>query len=155
MIVARESVELATEGLAVAQKHAETVGALVASGSATRRAELQAAMAVARAERELAGAAARKTWAEAAFAALVEVGPDVVLELPASRDLGFLDVDAALAAARSRRPELRAARAQEDAARATGQRERRDLARRPRGASGLPRGSGPGGVAGGLRPPAP
>jgi outer membrane protein TolC len=119
VIVAREGAQLATEGLALAQKHAETVGALVASGSATRQAELQAAMAVARAERELAGAAARKTQAEAAFAALVEVGPDVVLELPASRDLGFVDVDAVLAAARSRRPELRAARAQEDAARAT------------------------------------
>ncbi len=119
VLVAREGAALATDGLALAKKHAETVNALVASGSATRQAELQAAMAVARAERELAGAEARKTQAETAFAALVEVAPDVALETPTAQRVDYADVDAALAAARTRRPELRAARAQEDAARAT------------------------------------
>ena len=119
VIVSREGAALANDGLALAKKHAETVGALVASGTATRQAELQAAMAVARAERELAGAEARRTQAETAFAALVEVDPAVVLETPEARSVDYADVDAALDAARSRRPELRAVRAQEDAARAT------------------------------------
>jgi adhesin transport system outer membrane protein len=119
VLVARDGAQLATEGLDLARQHADQVQKLVAAGNATRQATLQAEMSVARAERELAGAEARRTQAEQVFAALAEVPANTQLEVPQPRTLDYSDVEAALAAARETRPELRAATEQLRAARAT------------------------------------
>lgn len=112
VLVARDGARVAADGLSLAKKHAEQVAAFVAAGTATRQASLQAEMAVARAERELAGAEARRVQAEMGFAALVEVEPGVALTVPESSNVHFASADEALTHARDKRPELRAAHEQ-------------------------------------------
>ena len=112
VLVARDGARVGAEGLSLAKKHAQQVSAFVEAGTATRQASLQAEMAEARAERELAGAEARRIRAEMGFAALVEVAPDVALTVPVPAKLNFSSADEALAHARDRRPELRAAHEQ-------------------------------------------
>ena len=119
VLVTREAAALSREGVSLATKHADQVKAMVTSGTATRQAELQAQMAVARAEREQAGAEARRVQAETAFAMLVQGEPGMTLDTPAPREVPWATVDDALAAAREKRPELKAAREQALAAKAT------------------------------------
>jgi outer membrane protein TolC len=118
VLVAREADALATDALALARKHAETAHALVQAGQATHQAELQAEIAVARAERDQLGAHSRRTKAELAFGELVGVPADGTLSKPAAHDLPFASADEAYKAAESHRPALVAAREQEKAAQA-------------------------------------
>jgi outer membrane protein TolC len=119
VVVARDGAAVAKAAQEIAQRHETQVQALVTAGSATRQAALQAAMAVARAERERAAAETRRTQAETAFASLVSASPDVELALPVPRTLPWSGVEAALEDARAHRPELSAASEQQRAARAT------------------------------------
>jgi outer membrane protein TolC len=127
VVVGREGEAVARAALEVARAHEDTSRALVAAGSATRQAELQAAIGVARAQRELAAAVARRTQSESALAALVEGIDTAVLEPPESaRSLPVSTVESAIERAAVRRPELAAAREQEAAMEA--QRTSADLA---------------------------
>ncbi len=118
--VAREGERVSTDALDVAKRYLVTAKALVAAGSATRQTELQAAIGVARAQRDLAAAVARRTQAEEAFAALVGVSDVGALDLPdGPRSLPVDDTASAVGRATDRRPDLRAAEEQLRAARQT------------------------------------
>lgn len=118
VLVAREAEAMAQRGVDLAKRHAEQAGALVEVGTATKQVALQAEMAVARAERDLVDAAARRSSAERAFAALVEVEAAPEFVEPAPPELPFATVEEAQARSVSRRPDLVAADAQARAARA-------------------------------------
>jgi outer membrane protein TolC len=118
VLVAREAEGMAARGLELAKRHAEQARALVAVGTATKQVELQAEMAVARAERDLVDAAAARSNAERGFAALVEVDAAPEFEEPRLPDLPFATAEDAASRSRSRRPDLVAADANADAARA-------------------------------------
>jgi outer membrane protein TolC len=118
VLVAREAESMAIRGLALAKQHADQARALVAVGTATKQVELQAEMAVARAERDLVDATAVRSNAERGFAALVEVDAAPEFEEPLLPELPFATIDDAASRSRSRRPDLVAADANAEAARA-------------------------------------
>lgn len=117
VLVAREAERITTEGLAVAKQHAEQVRVMVDAGIATPQAALQADIAVARAERDLAGAHAGAVQAEAAFAALVEQDELGTLDEPTATPVAG-SIDDALTVAYGSRADLRSASAGARAARA-------------------------------------
>lgn len=117
VLVARDYIDIAKAGLEVAQKHAEQAHLLVEVGSALQQVNVQADMAVARAERDLAGAVAQSVAADAAFAALVNHPIDALVE-PTAQATSVASVDEALRDAWAKRPDLRAAEAQARLARA-------------------------------------
>ena len=118
VLLSRDAEALATDALELAKKHAATAHSLVTAGQATHQAELQAEIAVARAERDVLGAKSRRTRAELAFGELVGVPADGSMERPGSRSLPFTDPDAAFSTAEAHRPALVAAREQLKAAQA-------------------------------------
>lgn len=117
VLVAREYVGISKAGLDVARAHAEQARLLVDSGMALAQVNVQADMAVARAERDLAGAVAQSTQADAAFAALIQRPVDTLVE-PKAEAAGFTSVDDAVKSAWSERPDLKAATEQVRLARA-------------------------------------
>jgi outer membrane protein TolC len=118
VLVSREAEAMASRGLALARRHADQARALVAVGTATRQVELQAEMAVARAERDVVDAAARRASAERSFAALVETEAAPAFAEPSLPDLPYTTAEDAAARSRTRRADLTAADARADAARA-------------------------------------
>lgn len=117
VIVAREGERVAGRSVELARRHVDTALKLVSVGNATRQAELQARIALARAERDLAGAQARRVQAEESLAAItgIEGGE---LTMPAPRELGVASLEEAEARALAHRPEIRSAEHQAKAARA-------------------------------------
>lgn len=119
VLLSRDAVAVATEGVALAEKHLAQARAVVAAGAALRQAEIQAELAVSRARRDLAAAQARVAVAEGQLAALVpaEAGAFATLEEPLARTPAYDTLEAAVAAAYTERPDLRAAEHQATAAR--------------------------------------
>lgn len=115
-LVAREGERIAREALDVAKTQADIAAAVVRAGNATAQTELQARIAVTRAERDLLAARARAATANEALARMTGLGADAPLELPVTPDVGPKSLDAALEAAADR-PEVQAADAQARAAR--------------------------------------
>jgi protease secretion system outer membrane protein len=111
--VATEAEKIAEEGVALAGKHQATVAQLVQSGMATRQADLQAQIAVSRAERDLAGARARKAAAREALSQVMGQRSDAVPTGGAPHSLPFSSYEEALGRAEAARPELIAAEKQE------------------------------------------
>jgi outer membrane protein TolC len=87
-------------------------------GTAAPQLGLQAEIAVARAERELAGAEVQRSSAEMAFANLTGLPADAELLQPTSRELPYASVDDALARATDQRGDIVAAGYQSRAAHA-------------------------------------
>lgn len=114
--VAREGERIASEALDVAKAQADIAAAVVRAGNATAQAELQARIAVTRAERDLLAARARAATANEALARMTGLDADAPLELPTTPSVGPKTLDEALEAAEDR-PEVRAADAQARAAR--------------------------------------
>lgn len=114
-VVAREGEKVATASVEVAKKHVATAQSLVSVGSATRQTELQAKIALARAERDLAGAQSKRIQAEEGLAALTGIsGGDY--EAPALREFPYSSLDEAEKLALDRRPEIQSAEHQAKAA---------------------------------------
>lgn len=118
VLVTRRAEEMASRGVELANRHVAQARALVEVGTATRQVELQAEMAVARAERDLVDATAGRASAERAFGALVEVEPAEDFTEPELPAASFGTVDDALRVALTRRPERQAAEARARAAHA-------------------------------------
>ncbi len=119
--VAREAEKLATEAKKLAEQYQKQAAALVAAGQATRQAEIQAKMVVARAERERMSAGARREQAEWGLSALIGVQAPEELSGTTAATLPWATVDEALERSVARRPELAVALAQERVARAVRQ----------------------------------
>lgn len=117
-VLAQEAEKLSVESVALSKRHADTARRLVEAGNATPQAVLQADIAVARAERDLLGATARRSKAELALRQLVERIELGTLERPEPRAVTYESVDAAMERALARRPDLIAATRQLEAARA-------------------------------------
>lgn len=109
VMVARQAESVSTEALALAKKHAETANKLVDAGSAPPQTRLQAEIAVARAERDLLGAEARRVQAEESFIALTNLSVEGVFDEPSVPPLPYTDVEAAVQRALSHRPDVVAA----------------------------------------------
>ncbi len=118
VLVAREGERLATDALANAKKHLEQSELRVRVGTAAPQLGLQAEIAVARAERELAGAEVQRSSAEMAFANLTGLPADAELLQPTSRELPYASVDDAVARATEQRGDIIAAGYQSRAAHA-------------------------------------
>ncbi len=106
VLVAREAERISTEGLELAKAHAAIAASLIGAGSATPQIGLQAEMAVARAERDLYGARARRAQAEQAFAALTGLDGQDGFSPPAPAALPYSDVEDAVSRALDQRPDL-------------------------------------------------
>ncbi len=118
VVVARDGVKLAEDAVASARRHMGMAEAMVGVGSAPPSSRLQAEIAVSRAERDLARAVEQRRTAEEAFARLTELDADTPLEMPPPRELPWATEEAAIEAALSARPEIRAAEIRREAARA-------------------------------------
>lgn len=114
-LVTRRAAALADDAVVLSRRHAELAASLVKAGQATHQSELQARIAVARAERDQLAAASRRARTELVFAELVDVAPDTALSEPAPVEVPWASADDAWAAAQAHRPELAAAREQERA----------------------------------------
>lgn len=117
VLVAREGERLAADAVANARKHQEQAAVRVQAGTAAPQLSLQAQIAVARAERELAGAQASRASAEVALSNLTGLKPGVELVEPAPAKLPYGTQEDALAAATSQRGDVEAAALQAHAAR--------------------------------------
>lgn len=113
---AREAVRLAEEALRTTESARDLVRRQVDAGLAPPRLSLQAELDVSRARRQLEQARAAREVAERAFANATGLDPAAPVELPAPPTLPE-SVEAAVEAARARRPDILAAERQHDAAR--------------------------------------
>ncbi len=117
VVVAREAVEISRAAVTSAERHLELAHRQVTLGSASRQTELQAELALSRARRDLASAEEGRTIAESALRGLTGWPKDAALEASAPRALPFEGAEVAVAASLDHRPEIRAARFREAAAR--------------------------------------
>lgn len=118
VLVAREGATLAQDALANAKKHMEQSELRVSVGTAAPQLRLQAEIAVARAERELAGAEAQRNQAEMVFANLTGLPADAELVQPEARSLPYASVEEAISRAETQRGDIAAAGYQAKAAHA-------------------------------------
>ncbi len=118
VLVAREGSGLAAGALENAKKHMEQSELRVNIGTAAPQLKLQAEIAVARAERELAGAEAQATSAEMAFANLTGLPAASELVQPAARALPYSSLEDAISHAETQRGDIGAAGYQAKAAHA-------------------------------------
>ena len=109
VLVARVGEGLAGDALANARKHLDQAQLRVSVGTATAQLGLQAEIAVARAERELAGAQQARVSAEMAFANLTGLPANAELVQPEARTLPYDSAEAAVQRALTQRPDIRAA----------------------------------------------
>jgi outer membrane protein TolC len=109
VVLAREGVQIAREALTSAQKHRTLADATADVGLAAPTLRLQARIAESRAERELAAAEEGRVTAEQALARLTNLPPDEPVSPPPSRTLRYDTVEAAISAAATARPSVRAA----------------------------------------------
>lgn len=116
-LVAQENVTIARDGLEVARKNESRANVLVDAGEALPQAAIQGAMAVARAERDLAAAEARHATALSTLAALVPGTLGSLTEPTALTTSGLPSPEASLDVALKQRPDLRAAELQASSAR--------------------------------------
>ncbi len=116
VLVARTGEKLAGDALANAKKHEAQAELRVSVGTATTQLKLQAEIAVARAERELAGAEQQRVSAEMAFSSLTGLPADAELVQPEPRVLPYASLDAAISEAEAQRPDIEAAGYQASAA---------------------------------------
>lgn len=129
-LVAQGGVEIATDSLELSRKHLALTTTMVANGAAPPQAELQAKIAVARAERDLEAANARKVAAVGLLGRFTGAPAEASLEAPSLRTHPYATQDDALAFAVDHRPDLAAATEQARSARL--QRTAYDLAWLPR-----------------------
>lgn len=118
VLVTRVGEKLATDALGNAKKHLEQSALRVSVGTATPQLGLQAEIAVARAEREVAGAEQQRVSAEMAFANLTGLRADAELVSPEPRVLPYTSLDDAVQRAMSQRGDITAAGYQAKAAHA-------------------------------------
>ena len=118
VFVARAAEQLAKDAVTNAQKHQSQAEVRVSAGTAAPQLGLQAQIAVARADRELAGAEAQRASAEVAFANLTGLKPDVELVEPTASRIPYATREEALSAAVTQRGDIQAADFQTVAARA-------------------------------------
>lgn len=118
VLVARVGEKLAGDALLNAKKHLAQSELRVQVGTATPQLKLQAEIAVARAEREVAGAESQRISAEMAFANLTGLPADAELVAPEPRTLPYASVEDAVSHAVTQRGDIVAAGYQAKAAHA-------------------------------------
>lgn len=116
LLVAREAEAVSTQALQNAQKHEALAATGLSVGTVAPSVKLQAALGVARAERQVASAHAGVVAASEALNALTGLAKDVPVELPGARLLPYSDVEDAVARAVKSRPDIAAAEHQSHAA---------------------------------------
>ncbi len=109
VVVAREAERLSGDAVVNAQKHLAQSELRVSVGTAAPQLSLQAEIAVARSERELAGAHANRVAAEIAFSNLTGLAKDAELSPPEPRALPYDSVEVASAKALQQRGDVEAA----------------------------------------------
>lgn len=117
VLLGRAAEAVSKDALANAQQHRETVAKLRAGGVAVAQAELQAELAVSRAQRELAAASARRVVAERLLSDWSGLPGDAAFEEPQPSARAFGSLDAAVEHAWTHRAEVAAARLRVDSAR--------------------------------------